>query len=36
MLGPKYVLILAVGALLVVSGIFHLGRRRRGGRDGAL
>jgi hypothetical protein len=36
MFDPKVVMLLAVGTLLLVSGIFDLGWRRRGGRDESL
>jgi hypothetical protein len=36
MLAPKLVLLFAVGTLLIVSGLFDLGWRRRRGRDESL
>jgi hypothetical protein len=36
MMDPKLVMLLAVGTLLLVSGIFDAGRRRRGGTDEGL
>jgi len=36
MLDPRLLLMLAVGTLLLVNGIFDIGRRRRSGTDEVL